>query len=309
MSALAESFASPSARERIAGASVSALEHAVVVAVVGAADLPSGLRAVTAIAQSAAGATRVEWWLDELVASTGSGSGDCETIDLGSAGELVFYGGYIDPELRRAVTAAVPAVRRLRTEDQLTRHLTALARRNEALEDFAALVAHELKTPLHAALRAVDDDRKATIEEALDLVDTLLTAARSGEGESASPAACLDDAISQLPANDMVVTSDLAETVPMPCVSLSVILRNFLANAIAAGAKHVHVASVHAHGSLRIVVDDDGAGLGSDARYAAGSGIGLGLCRRLAARWGAALELTPLTSGGARAVVMFPVAA
>jgi signal transduction histidine kinase len=45
-----------------------------------------------------------------------------------------------------------------RDDDELVVQLT---RRNEALEDFAALVAHELKTPLQAALFA-DDPRRSS---------------------------------------------------------------------------------------------------------------------------------------------------
>src|SRR6266545_718617 len=42
----------------------------------------------------------------------------------------------------------------LATDDEVASAIIRLARRNEALEDFAALVAHELKTPLQAALLA-----------------------------------------------------------------------------------------------------------------------------------------------------------
>ena len=70
-----------------------------------------------------------------------------------------------------------------------------LVRRTEALEDFAALVAHELKTPLQAALLA--DDPSKPVEEALDLVDELLEAAQDAPRERlfTSVAECLDQAL------------------------------------------------------------------------------------------------------------------
>jgi signal transduction histidine kinase len=46
--------------------------------------------------------------------------------------------------------------RRMTTEDQLAEHVARLARKAEALDDFAALVAHDVKSSLLAALRDED---------------------------------------------------------------------------------------------------------------------------------------------------------
>jgi signal transduction histidine kinase len=173
-----------------------------------------------------------------------------------------------------------------------------LARRNEVLEDFAALVAHELKTPLQAALFA--DDPSTLVEEALDLVDELLEAAQDTPFERvfASVAECLDEIATQVE-----VSSDLTTTLPLPPGPLRVILRNLLSNAAAAGAGHVHVSAGRSARSWRLVVDDDGVGLAAAPHYAAGSGLGLSLCRRIAARFGGVLELAPRPSGGTRATL------
>jgi signal transduction histidine kinase len=85
-----------------------------------------------------------------------------------------------------------------------------------------------------------------------------------------------------------------------------VILRNLLSNAVAAGARRVHVAAVQSSRSWRLSVDDDGVGLGGVDRYAPGSGLGLSLCRRIAGRFGGVLELAPHPSGGTRAMLEFP---
>lgn len=179
-----------------------------------------------------------------------------------------------------------------------------LLRRNEALEDFAALVAHELKTPLHAALFA--DDPSKLVEEAIDLVDELLEAAQDApfEGAFASVAQCLDEI-----ATRVEVSSDLTTTLPLPPGPLRVILRNLLSNAAAAGAEHVHVSAGRSARSWRLVVDDDGVGLAAPHHYAAGSGLGLSLCRRIAARFGGVLELAPRPSGGTRATLELAEAA
>src|SRR5271154_2296253 len=55
-----------------------------------------------------------------------------------------------------------------RPEELLARSVMKLARRNDALEEFAALVAHEVKAPLQAALAT--DDPVVFVRQALDLV-------------------------------------------------------------------------------------------------------------------------------------------
>ena len=53
------------------------------------------------------------------------------------------------------------------------------------------------------------------------------------------------------------------------------------------------------------MVDDDGFGLADVDSYTAGSGLGLSLCRRIAARFGGVLELAARPSGGTRATLEF----
>ena len=108
---------------------------------------------------------------------------------------------------------------------------------------------------------------------------------------------------------EVEVTADLATTLPLPPGPLGVILRNLLANAAAAGARHVHVTAARSPRSWRLVVDDDGFGLADVESYAAGSGLGLSLCRRIAARFGGVLELAARPSGGTRATLEFAEAA
>jgi len=193
------------------------------------------------------------------------------------------------------------------SDDNVVDMIVELARRNEALEDFAALVAHELKTPLLAALAA--DEPAREIENALELVDALLESSRDAASvTSASAAQAFEQAVRDLGAHDVEFTADLDAMVPLPPASLRVILRNLLANAVAAGAHHVHVSAPHSASSWQVVVEDDGAGLEGDG-YATGSGIGFGLSRRIAERFGGGLELAPRSLGGTCAILELGVAA
>jgi signal transduction histidine kinase len=69
------------------------------------------------------------------------------------------------------------------------------------------------------------------------------------------------------------------------------------------------VAAVPSLRSWRLLVDDYGVGPAETDGYAAGSGLGLSLCRRIAARFGGVLELDAGPSGGTRATLEFSKAA
>ncbi|HEX6701975.1 MAG TPA: HAMP domain-containing sensor histidine kinase [Gaiellaceae bacterium] len=284
------------------------LGYDMVLALATADDLAAGMDAVVERSRRASGAASVEWWAEDddnvprLVASMGTPRGVRHTLTFERAGVFVFHGTWVGAQIESALASLVPIIRRRAAEERLARATVELARRNEALEDFAALVAHELKTPLETAL--VADDPSESVEDAILLVDALLEASRNGAGEETftSVAECLEQAFEDLRV-DVEITADLATTLPLPPGPLRVILRNLLANAVAAGAGHVHVTSVGSSFSWRLLVDDDGVGLAEVDRYAAGSGLGLALCRRIAARFGGAVELVARPSGGTRATL------
>jgi signal transduction histidine kinase len=286
------------------------IEPDLVLALATADDLASGLDAVVGRIRRDLGATRAEWWGEdedgalELVAVDGIARGGSQSLPLGPAGVFVLHGGRLDRQVESALNSLAPIIRRRAAEERLARTTIQLAQRNEALEDFAALVAHELKTPLETALAA--DDPSRSVEDAILLVDALLEASRSGPADEtfASVAECLEQAAEDLRV-EIEITADVATALPLPPAALRVILRNLLSNAVAAGAGHVHVTAVRSSFSWRLVVDDDGVGLAAIDRYDAGSGLGLSLCRRIAARFGGALELAAGPSGGTRATLTF----
>jgi signal transduction histidine kinase len=189
-------------------------------------------------------------------------------------------------------------------EEQLAEHVSRLARKTEALDDFAALVAHDVKSSLLAALR--DEDPREGLTRALELVDSILAAVRADQGGTgvARLADSVQRAIADLGESRTEIVASVSGEFPIPPDALRLVLRNLLANAIAAGAERIHVSAL-ARGDQRIlVVDDDGVGLASTNRYATGAQLGLRLCRRLVERCGCVLELRPRAVRGTRAVIV-----
>ena len=190
------------------------------------------------------------------------------------------------------------------TEEQLVEHVARLARKTEALDDFAGLVAHDVKSSLLAALR--DEDPREGLTRTLELVDSILAAVRTDQGGTgvARLADCVQLAIADLGESRTEIVASVTGEFPIPPDALRLVLRNLLANAIAAGADRIHVSAL-AQGDQRVlVVDDDGVGLASTNGYATGAQLGLRLCRRLVERCGCVLELRPRAVRGTRAVIV-----
>lgn len=286
------------------------LRHDAVLALAAAGDLASGIAEVVEVLRTWSCAARVEWWatdddgVHELVAASGTARGFRRTLPIGRSGVVVIHDARIVGLVETVVESLAPVVRRRAAEERLERMAVLLARRNQALEDFAALVAHELKAPLEAALIAPDPS--SAVEDALQLVSELLEAAQgeSVGGERASVDETLELVVGDLEAN-VEITADVGATLPLSREALRVILRNLLANAVAAGAGRIHVSAEPTQSAYRLVVDDDGAGLDSADSYAKGAGLGLTLCRRVANRFGGTLALTPRSRGGTRATLAF----
>src|SRR5260221_11576294 len=192
----------------------------------------------------------------------------------------------------------------LTTEEQLTEHVVRLARKTEALDDFAALVAHDVKSSLLGALR--DGDPRAGLTRALHLVDSILESVRADQGGTgvARLVDCVQNAIGDVGPTHTEIVANVTGELPITPDALRLVLRNLLANAIAAGAARIHVSAL-ARGDQRIlVVDDDGVGLAATNSYATGAQLGLRLCRRLVERCGCELELRPRAVRGTRAVIV-----
>jgi signal transduction histidine kinase len=252
----------------------------------------------------------VEWWSPaadgvsfRLELSTGDAIGPRTAEPLGAAGSLVLVGEPA-PGLKLEIARLRPLLHHWWTAERLAEHAARLARENRALEDFAALVAHDVKSSLATASR--NDELRESLKPALEIVDSILDAmyADRAGGGVASPAECVQQAVSDLGDIRAAIVTNLTGDFPIPPCVLRVVLRNLLANAVAADARHIHVSAL-AHADRRaLVVDDDGVGLGSSTGYAAGAQLGVALCRRLVARFGGVIELKPRAVRGTRAVIV-----
>jgi signal transduction histidine kinase len=288
------------------------VEHRALLAVATAGEIHSGMAAVARILRDICAAARVEWREPgrrsaRVVAGAGPARGPAQRLSLGPAGSIVIVDGRRDARVDSVVAAVLPVIRRRYAEARLADTALELSRRSEALEDFASLVAHELKAPLHAALAS--DDPSTWVQHAVDLVDALLEAAQeSSPAGVALPAVCLDQAVRDLGPVDVEITARLPSTLPWPPTPLRVILRNLIGNAVAAGARSVRVSATRSSGTWLLVVEDNGAGL-SGRRHGAGSGLGLSLCGRIARRYGGSLGLEAVPTGGTQARLQLKAAA
>ncbi|MCW2538420.1 MAG: sensor histidine kinase [Frankiales bacterium] len=189
------------------------------------------------------------------------------------------------------------------TAEQLAEHAARLARENEALEGLTGLIAHEVKSALLHAL--LDDEPRAGLMRALEVVDTILETVRAShaDGNGVAVPEVVHQTLSDLEGIDANVVTSAAGVFPLPRAALRLVLRNLLANAIAAGAGNIHISTLTCGEGRQLIVEDDGVGLYSQDGYATGDQLGLALCRRLVARFAGVIELRPRPAAGTRAVI------
>jgi signal transduction histidine kinase len=141
-----------------------------------AADsLGEGLRDVGELLVQEGAVAGVEWWRPgdgggsfRLAFAIGDARGARAAIPLDRAGSLVLV-GEAAPDLEQDIDRLRPLLRHRWIEEQLATHATRLARKNEALEDFAALVAHDVKSSLVYAQRS--DEPREAMTRTIELVD------------------------------------------------------------------------------------------------------------------------------------------
>ena len=279
-------------------------------AVAVAEDLRAGLAEAVTVLRRDYAIAGVQWWTPaadgasfRLELSCGDATGPRTALSLGAAGTIVLAGG--------AAAGVEPALARLRpllhhwwTAERLAEHVARLARKNAELEDFAALVAHEVRSLLVSAARS--DAPGQSRSRALELVESILQAARAdgAVGGVAPLADAVREAVADLGDTRAQVITSVTGQVPMPAAALRFVLRNLLANAVAAGARTIHVSALAQADRHVLAVADDGVGLGSSDGYAPGAQLGLALCRRLLARFGGTLILRRRGVAGTRAVIV-----
>src|SRR5882757_3696135 len=105
---------------------------------------------------------------------------------------------------------------RMTTEEQLVEHVARLARKTEALDDFAAHMAHDVKSSLLTAL--LDDNPREGVTRALELVDSILKAVRADQGGTgvARLPDCVQQAIADLGDSRVEIIASVAGEFPIP---------------------------------------------------------------------------------------------
>jgi signal transduction histidine kinase len=275
-----------------------------------ATDLRGGLVAVVDLLLQERAVAGVEWWTPAEDGTSfrrelgrGSTVGPRTPCPLGAAGVLVLIGPRVTG-LEAAATRLRPLVHHWWIAERLADHAARLARRNSALEDTVALVAHDVKSSLMAALRSgrLHDGLRRT----LGIVDSIADAVHAGEVAEhvASTVEAVRDAVADVDNAGLEVRTSGAGQLPFPPDVLRAVLRNLVGNAAAAGALSIHVSTDTHAGRSTLTVDDDGCGFGAVTAYRTGSRAGLALCERLLARFGGRLDVAPHPVRGTRAVLV-----
>ncbi|WP_312910205.1 PAS domain-containing sensor histidine kinase [Natronosalvus caseinilyticus] len=177
-----------------------------------------------------------------------------------------------------------------------------LERQNERLDEFASILAHELRNPLGIAQMYLSIARESyepedfeqiddSLERMSEMIDELLSLAREGETldvtERVSLDAVVDDAWSQVAAPEATLrTESLSGTVEADVDRLERVFENLFRNAIEHAGDDVTVrVGVLEDGRSGVFVEDDGPGIDPDDRETifdrgfttGGNGTGLGL--------------------------------
>lgn len=205
-------------------------------------------------------------------------------------------------------------------QQQLQQQQEELQRQNERLDNFANLLAHELRNPLSIAriyLRpAMEGDTSAgkEVENALtrigEMVDIILVIARGEDAdinrEVVSLAAVAEEVWADLDFTNADLTIESEQTLLADPIHLRHLLENLFTNAVDHADEHV---------SLRLgelpsgfYVEDTGPGIPADERdkifkpgYTTdGTGFGLVFVAELAETYGWEYSVTEGTDGGAR---------
>ena len=203
---------------------------------------------------------------------------------------------------------------------ELRRQRRELRQRNERLDSFAHLLAHELRNPLSIAQmyqpRAADGDRDAaeTVEAALtrieEMVDVMLVIVRGEDaGIDRSAVALADvaeDAWADLDLSDAEFVVETGRTLLVDPIHLRHLLENLFENAV----EHADTSVTVRVGDLAsgFYVEDDGPGIPESERdrvfeagyTTGGTGFGLMFVAELAEAYGWSYAITDGANGGTR---------
>jgi signal transduction histidine kinase len=218
------------------------------------------------------------------------------------------------------------------------------AERLATLGQFAASIGHDLRNPLavietslHLLKRRVTDDPKAErhigrigdqVTLAGAIISDLLELARDRPSvrQPVDVRALIDEALGSVPPRpgarlDVQVPGDLPRASVDPGQMRQVVV-NLVVNAVQAvthdgsGGGTVRISADSKGDALRIAVQDDGHGIGEEAKArlfeplfttrAKGIGLGLALCKRIVEKHGGTITGRNRPEGGAEFIVLLP---
>ncbi|AJF26696.1 histidine kinase [Haloarcula sp. CBA1115] len=231
----------------------------------------------------------------------------------------------------RAISRAVEAERQ-------RLHREAIEQRNERLDEFAAVVAHDLRNPLNVAsgqleLERMDRDSEQleTAATAMDrmetLIDRTLTLARSGhvisDTEAVDLAELLDSCWEAVPTMDATLENEVTAVIDADPDRLRHLFENLFRNSVEHGSTSAQAKSDDAieRGSADLTirvgeisggfyVADDGSGIPPEKRDAVlddgytttdgEGGLGLAIVQRIVEAHGWDIDVTESDGGGTR---------
>jgi len=200
---------------------------------------------------------------------------------------------------------------------------TELERRNELLEEFAAVVSHDLRSPLTVAQGRIKlateecdsadlDAAAEALERCQTLIDDLLQLARNESGTVDMEPVVVADAVREcwrtVETEDATLKVETTRTIRADRSRLQQLLQNLVRNAVEHGGSNVTISV----GDLPdgFYVADDGPGIPADERddvfetgystTARNTGFGLGIVQRVALDHGWSVTVIESRNGGAR---------
>lgn len=241
---------------------------------------------------------------------------DGQVIDVEALGSFTSFNG------RPAIIGTLLDItERKRTEQELSRTATELARSNQDLERFAGIISHDLQEPLRMissflqllGKRPLGAEEREFIGFAVDgaermkkMIRDLLAFARIGQQKPEMTALSMQEALDQAVANlktriestGAVITNDPLPNVTGNLSLLSQVFQNLIANAIKFHSEQspaIHVGAKSQPGKWLFWVSDNGIGIEPEhhdrifqifqrlhtTKEYSGSGIGLAVCKRI----------------------------